>query len=138
MNSTNYVQFAASKLHHYERLQWTQHIIKNSIQQPSLNKFSQWVNQIALVGVYLSQEHFTSSSSQPSSSGQQRNSEPRRKKLSRQPVSNTQREKKTERRRKLALFSIWIMTCHKSLNTKIRQLMISKSLFVQKKIFVFV
>ena len=75
LNSTIYVQFAANKFHHSERLQWTQHIINNSIQQPSLINFSHWLIQFALACGYLPQENFTSLSIQPSSSSQQRNSE---------------------------------------------------------------
>ena len=74
-NSTIYMQFAANKLHHSERLQWTQHIIKKSIQQPSLIKFIQLINRFALVCVNPSHEHLISSCSQPSLSGQQRNYE---------------------------------------------------------------
>ena len=74
LNSTIYVQFAANKFHHSERLQWTQHII-NKIIQPSLINFSHWLRQFALACGYLPQENFTCSFSQPSSSSQQRNSE---------------------------------------------------------------
>ena len=43
LNSTIYEQFLANKLHYSERLQWNQHIINNSIKQPSFINFSHWL-----------------------------------------------------------------------------------------------
>ena len=53
LNSTIYVQFAVSKLQHHQQLQRTQYITAQTINQPNLIAFNDWIRQFALACDHL-------------------------------------------------------------------------------------
>ena len=86
LNSTIFVQFAVNKLHHTERLQWTQYLVNNDLQHSSLALFNDWLRNLALACDYLPQKDVSNISN---TSRNHRNSiEPNRRNDDRQSNQN--------------------------------------------------
>ena len=71
LKSTIYVQFAVSKLHQTEQLQWTQHATSHSLLQPNLSDFNVWLRQFALAC-----DHLPPQPTQPTSNQRQSQQQP--------------------------------------------------------------
>ena len=103
LNSTIFVQFAVNKLHHTERLQWTQYLVNNDLQHSSLALFNDWLRNLALACDYLPQKDVSNISN---TSRNHRNSiEPNRRNDDRQSNQNDNQPSTKDSKRKAAMFA---------------------------------